>query len=161
MEIIDKNYAVCTLRRAENTDDQERFTSLLSFLRNQAKTQEIIFPVHPRTKKLLKGREAELTNIRLIEPIGYFAMQKLMSQSKLILTDSGGLQKEAYFHGKPCITLRDETEWVETINSGWNRLWTQDEYITPRSTITEYGNGNAAELTIQQMESYLSNKFRH
>ena len=89
-----------------------------------------------------------MPNIKLIEPVGYFDMHALIAASSLILTDSGGLQKEAYFHRREVVTLRDETEWVETITSGWNRLWTEPNYLSPRIDIDDYGQGDAAQKCV-------------
>jgi UDP-GlcNAc3NAcA epimerase len=93
--------------------------------------------------------------VRVIEPLGYIDMNALMAGCELVLTDSGGLQKEAYFHGKPCITLRDETEWVELVEAGWNRLWTSESWVTPRRAVPDYGTGNAAEAIVKHLEEML------
>jgi UDP-GlcNAc3NAcA epimerase len=85
--------------------------------------------------------------------VGYIDMAGLLDGCRLVLTDSGGLQKEAYFAGKPCITLRDETEWVETITHGWNRLWTQPEWSTPRRAIADYGTGEAAARVLEAISN--------
>lgn len=138
-------YAVATIHRAENTDDPERFGRVIAWLEQAAEKMPIVMPVHPRTRKLLDGRGAILRNVRLVEPLGYLDMAWLSHNAAAIYTDSGGLQKEAYFHRVPCVTLRDETEWVETIEAGWNRLWTTDDY-KPRREIADYGSGDSASL---------------
>ena len=84
-------------------------------------------------------------------PLGYLNMQRLLASAAEVATDSGGLQKEAYFHRVPCVTLRDETEWVETVEAGWNRLWTQPNYASPRHDIADYGDGQTAEKIIELM----------
>ncbi len=142
-------YALLTIHRAQATESIDSLQELLEFVIAFAKTRDlqIVFPVHPRTRKLLSGIKSP--ELQLIDPVGYLAMQAYLSRAQYVLTDSGGLQKEAYFHKVPCITLRSETEWVETITHGWNRLWTQSDY-QPRTTINEYGQGSAAQV-IKQM----------
>jgi UDP-GlcNAc3NAcA epimerase len=147
-------YALCTLHRAENTDDEERFGRLIDYLEVEARERPIVFPVHPRTRERLHHLKRD-SNLVLIDPVGYFDMQHLLAGAVQVLTDSGGLQKEAYFHRVPCVTLRDETEWVETIEAGWNRLWTMPDYKTRRK-ITEYGDGNAARQVAAITASFLS-----
>ena len=119
-----QQYALCTLHRQENTDDPARLNGILSALREIAKELTLVLPLHPRTKSKIEQRhDADALNgITILEPLPYLEMQRLLMSAKLILTDSGGMQKEAYFHQKPCITLRDETEWVETVDAGWNQL---------------------------------------
>jgi UDP-GlcNAc3NAcA epimerase len=118
-----KGYAICTVHRQENTENAERLNSILSALRKISKKIPVILPLHPRTKTKLQQLNSEaLIGITIIEPLPYLEMQRLQMSAKLIITDSGGLQKEAYFHQVPCITLRDETEWTETIEAGWNQL---------------------------------------
>src|SRR5690606_20384716 len=87
--------------------------------------------------------------IRMIEPIGYIDMAHLLRNCAMVVTDSGGLQKEAYFARRPCVTLRDETEWIETVEAGWNRLWCVPEWKLPRKDICEYGSGEAAKQVLQ------------
>ena len=120
----EKGYALCTIHRAENTDDQNRLESILQALNIINKTLPIILPLHPRTKKIISESSFAdlLTFLNVIDPISYIETQRLEMSAKVILTDSGGMQKEAFFHKVPCITLRDETEWVETVQSGWNQI---------------------------------------
>jgi UDP-GlcNAc3NAcA epimerase len=110
-----------TIHRAENTDNDGRLRSIIDALNNLNKIIRVVVPLHPRTAKIIQKKQlkAEFT---IIDPVGYFDMLQLISNSKLILTDSGGLQKEAYFFNKYCVTLRDETEWVELIDEGYNVL---------------------------------------
>jgi UDP-GlcNAc3NAcA epimerase len=136
-------YAVATIHRAENTDDPERFARVVAWLEAAARQTPVVMPVHPRTRKLLASRGLTPAGLTLIDPIGYLDMARLLSRAAAVFTDSGGLQKEAYFHRVPCVTLRDETEWVETIEAGWNRLWTSDNYA-PRRDIADYGDGHSA-----------------
>ncbi|MBV9061375.1 MAG: UDP-N-acetylglucosamine 2-epimerase, partial [Alphaproteobacteria bacterium] len=99
------------------------------------------------------GLDVNRPGVKVVEPLGYLGMSKLLHHAKIVLTDSGGLQKEAYFHRVPCVTLRDETEWVETIDSGWNRLWTEPEY-RERQNIPVYGEGNAAAAIIERLREW-------
>ena len=118
------NYYLATLHRAENTDDSKRLKSILRALNELGRNSPTVLPLHPRTKKMIKAYHlfSEFKNIKFIEPVSYLDMLKLGKNAKAILTDSGGVQKEAYWFGVPCLTLREETEWVETIKSGWNVL---------------------------------------
>jgi UDP-GlcNAc3NAcA epimerase len=117
-------YFLATLHRAENTDDPKRLKSILRALNEIGRNIPAILPLHPRTKKMMETHHLSrgVKNIRFIEPLSYFDMLKLEKNAIGILTDSGGVQKEAYWLRVPCITLREETEWVETIRSGWNVL---------------------------------------
>lgn len=116
-----KAYVLATIHRAENTDDPKRLSQILNGLSEAP--YPVVWPLHPRTRKRLANFGLNPPhNIKLIDPVGYLDMVMLEKHSLLIATDSGGVQKEAYFHGVPCITLREETEWVETVESGWNRL---------------------------------------
>lgn len=146
-------FAVATVHRAENTDNPARLARVMAFLEAEARRLPVILPAHPRLRQKLAAPPA---GVRLIPPQGYFAMQRLLSASELVLTDSGGVQKEAYFHRKPCITLRDETEWVETVKAGWNRLWTSPDWETPRRDISDYGDGHAAEKCVAAMAALLN-----
>jgi UDP-GlcNAc3NAcA epimerase len=140
-----KSYAVATIHRAENTDDPDRFDRVIAWLEKAARTAPVVMPTHPRTAKLLKRLGVAPTGVRIVEPLGYLDMTWLVHNATGVFTDSGGLQKEAYFHRVPCVTLRDETEWVETIAAGWNRLWTSEGVMPLQRDILDYGNGHAAE----------------
>lgn len=155
LDLEGQRFAVCTLHRAETTGDPETFERALSYLEEVALEQPVIFPAHPRTRKALEETGRILKAVRQINPIGYFDMHALLGACSLVMTDSGGLQKEAYFHRKPCITLRSETEWVETIEAGWNRLWDVPVWHTPRREIIDYGDGNAAEKCVDAIQEFL------
>jgi UDP-GlcNAc3NAcA epimerase len=150
-----KTYAVATVHRAENTDDPLRLAAVLAHLREVAREMPVIFPLHPRTRGAAVQVEGALVGLTTTAPLGYVDMLRLTAAAALVLTDSGGLQKEAYFHRVPCVTLRDETEWVETIACGWNRLWTHDGYA-PRREIADYGTGDTASRIVAVLGSYLS-----
>lgn len=147
-------YAVATVHRAENTDDPERFARIVAWLEEAARASPVVMPVHPRTRKLFASRGIDPAGLTLIEPVGYLDMTRLVHHAAAVFTDSGGLQKEAYFHRVPCVTLRDETEWVETIEAGWNRLWTEPQSAGQRD-IPDYGTGNAATIIADLMARHL------
>ena len=148
-------YAICTLHRSENTDDPARLQALLAHVERAAGELEVLLPVHPRTRAVLEHAGLATGRLRLLEPLGYFDMQRLLACAALVLTDSGGLQKEAYFHRIPCVTLREETEWVETVTAGWNRLWRSPAYASPRVDIPDYGTGNAGAQVAAALEAWL------
>jgi UDP-GlcNAc3NAcA epimerase len=166
-----KRFILATIHRAENTDDQHRLTSIFSAFNQIASTIPIVLPLHPRTKKFLGlySLEESARNLLIIDPIGYLDMVSLENNAQLIITDSGGVQKEAYFYHVPCVTLRDETEWVETIAAGWNQLadvsavanivnaaqtMLTDKIV--RNEIAEYGVGMAAKQIVAALEKYLN-----
>jgi UDP-GlcNAc3NAcA epimerase len=154
-----KSYGVATVHRAENTDDAAQLARIASFIAEEARKQPIVLPLHPRTHDAAKkaGLDFAKAGVRVIDPIGYLDMCALLHAASVVLTDSGGMQKEAYFHRVPCVTLRDETEWVETIANGWNRLWTVPDFL-PRKPIAEYGDGHAAEEILGILEDELEKK---
>ena len=137
-----------TLHRQESVDNKIKFSEFIDYADKFSKKNniKILFPVHPRAKNLIKKYKLN-QNFSFSEPLSYFEIQYLLSNASTVLTDSGGLQKEAYFHRVPCITFRSETEWVETIKNGYNRLWTQNRYKS-RQTISDYGDGYGAKKII-------------
>jgi UDP-N-acetylglucosamine 2-epimerase len=156
VEGIPANYLLATLHRAENTDNPVILEQILAAFGKTG--QEIVLPVHPRTRNILRTSFSIPSNIHMIEPVGYLQMMKLTLDAGKVLTDSGGLQKEAYFLGKQCITLRMETEWTETLHDGWNILAGSDpEKIrlavesplpaTPRRQ--DFGDGNSAATILE------------
>ena len=161
-----QGYTLATVHRAASTDDADRLRSIVAALAQiGSKAQPVIFPVHPRTRKVMATLGiVPGDKVRLIEPVGYLEMLNLERNARLIITDSGGVQKEAYFLAVPCLTLRDETEWVETVASGWNRLVGTDtnKIVTEAqgwaqgSTPTDpppplFGNGHAGERIAEML----------
>jgi len=158
----EKGYALCTIHRAENTDDQNRLQSIFNALDQINKTLPVILPLHPRTRKIISESSFSdlLTFLNVIDPISYIETQRLEMSAKVILTDSGGIQKEAFFHKVPCITLRDETEWVETVQSGWNHvvgastakiLNCFDAIQIPEDRFEFYGDGMASSKIVDYL----------
>ncbi len=118
-----KSYIVATIHRAENTDNRKRLFNILKGLDIVSqKICPVILPLHPRSMKKIKEYGVETKYIKIVKPVSYLDMLILEKNAKVVITDSGGIQKEAFFFKVPCITLRDETEWVETVRSGWNKL---------------------------------------
>jgi len=158
--LLEKDYYLSTIHRAENTDNAERLSKILKAL--SVLEYPVIFPIHPRTKKSIIDNGLEFivkdSNIRLIDPVGYIDMIQLEKSAKMILTDSGGIQKEAYWLEVPCFTLRDETEWVETLQLGWNKLVGANEKIIVKSIMEFkkpkhhpilYGDGQAGNKIVK------------
>ena len=118
-------FALATVHRAENTDEPERLRAIVAALRALSGEIDVVWPLHPRTRKVLATLGVDVDgqkSLHAVGPLGYLDMIELQAAAQLIVTDSGGVQKEAFFFGKPCVTLRDETEWVELVEAGWNRL---------------------------------------
>lgn len=165
LNLSSKEYIVTTIHRPSNTDNFEKLSSVVNALCNLNK--KIVFPVHPRTKKYLKKYDLWDTlyqNVKIIEPLGYIDMLHLMSHSEKILTDSGGVQKEAYMLGVPCITLRDNTEWVETINDGWNILvgsnceqiiQNVNSFNPSKLQSNVFGKQNVSKSIVKKIEGYM------
>jgi UDP-N-acetylglucosamine 2-epimerase len=151
-----RDYLLVTIHRSENTDDPARLSSIIDALNGLNET--ILFPVHPRTRKVITAAGLSLKpHVRLIDPLGYFEMLTVSASARMILTDSGGLQKEAYWLGVPCITLREETEWTETVDAGWNILTgaagekivsVVRSFAPPSSRATLYGDGQTARKCV-------------
>src|SRR4051812_3637278 len=120
LALAEGSYAVATVHRAESTDDRDSLTAILEFLKQRAREHNIVLPLHPRTAQQIALWGLDLTPLIACEPLGYLDMHRLLQSAAAVYTDSGGLQKEAYFHRVPCVTLRSETEWVETVAAGWN-----------------------------------------
>lgn len=154
LQLEPNEYSLATIHRAENTDTKEKLKDVLNWIKNKALEKPVLLPLHPRTRKAAKNFNLDFDGITLCEPVGYFEMVELIAGATNIFTDSGGLQKEVYFHKKPCVTLRDETEWVETVENGWNRLWKAPIYL-PRKDISEYGDGHTAEKILDVIERFL------
>ena len=167
LQVNDRPFVLSTIHRQENTDDQNRLRAIFEGLNALSEHYPVVLPLHPRTKKRLTehGLDHLLETLKLTAPLGYREMVALESSAALIVTDSGGVQKEAFFHHTPCLTLRDETEWIELIEGGWNRLLTpsdpQDICETALNTlglvgeaIQPYGQGDAAEKISAGLISY-------
>ena len=159
-----KHYYLVTIHRQENTDDNSRLSSILGALEEIGSPERpVVLPLHPRTRKILKKIDAQTgPAIKIIEPVGYLEMIQLETNAAIIFTDSGGVQKEAYFSGTPCITLRDETEWVETVEAGVNIIAgaRKDDILSAfkragtvdfQSKTGLYGNGHAAEAIVEKL----------
>lgn len=162
LQIVSKQYYLATIHRAQTTDNTEKLANILYAF--QQIHHPIILPLHPRTKKVIANSIVltkliqESPKLRIIDSVSYLDMLLLEKHAALILTDSGGVQKEAYFHHTPCITMREETEWVETVEAGWNTIVGTDTARIlqaiqspqqPQYEITEYGSGNAATNIIK------------
>lgn len=115
-------YVLATVHRAENTDDPKRLANIVAALDEVSRTLPVVLPLHPRTAARMKALGLAFSRVKTVPPVGYLDMVALESQAAVIATDSGGVQKEAFFYRIPCVTLRDETEWVELAELGWNRL---------------------------------------
>jgi len=172
--LSDKEYGLLTLHRAENVDNPIRLRSIVKGIQ-EAKTK-IIFPIHPRTANRLREFNIPLnqSKIKSIEPVGYIDMLKLLKHAKLVLTDSGGLQKEAFWSQTPCIALRDSTEWVETVEAGVNQIVGADPNKIAQAikevkekygeikekftkTTNPFGDEQAARRIVKAIESFTYN----
>lgn len=152
-------FALATVHRAENTDDAARLQAIVGALRALAREIDVVWPLHPRTRKVLAALGVELDGVPSLHvtgPLSYLDMIELQAAAALVVTDSGGVQKEAFFFGRPCVTLRDETEWVELVDAGWNRLAppTSADALTAAmraalgsrgAPVRPYGDGDAAQ----------------
>ncbi len=160
-------FALVTVHRQENTDDQQRLADIINALNHISLEIPVVFPIHPRTNNILQKRTlpALSSNIQKIQPLGYLEMLYLLKNCRMVLTDSGGMQKEAYFFEKPCITLRDETEWTELVEAGYNKICGNNKALIihafdhfRRKSIDFvsglYGTGSAALQIAQTLKNY-------
>jgi len=159
LDLTEKEFVLATIHRAENTDDEQKLARIVAGLAEVSEKIPVVFPMHPRTSKMLEqfGLKNSVGHVALIPPVSYLDMIRLEQTSRLIVTDSGGVQKEAYFFRVPCVTVRDRTEWVETIDSGWNSLAGPEGIVdsvdvalrSDMDSPTElYGDGAAAEKIV-------------
>jgi len=158
-----KNYILCTIHRQENTDDNRRLSNIIDALSEINRSFPVVLPMHPRTKDRVKKvpNGNKLKDLKITNPFSYLEILKLQIGAKLIITDSGGIQKEAYFNRVPCITIRDQTEWIETVNSGWNKLVSAkkdkivDAVHSSFNNVTSdnnvFGSGDAASLILKSI----------
>lgn len=157
---INNDVILCTIHRAENTDDPQRLSSIFEALREISKFKEVVLPIHPRTKKRIREFSIDTTGIKIIEPVSYLENMWLLENCEMVITDSGGLQKEAFFFKKPCIILREETEWIELVENGYSVLAGTDVHMILKSlnfnfttdyVNNPYGSGNAGILIIESL----------
>jgi UDP-GlcNAc3NAcA epimerase len=168
LALTGRDYVLGTVHRAENTDDPRRLLAIFGALRRLSRDIAVVVPVHPRThESLARSGWRGCETLRLIEPVGYLDMIMLEKHARLIATDSGGVQKEAFFYRVPCATLRTETEWVELVEAGWNRLVAPfaaadiyrrllrmlTSFRRPRAAPDFYGTGDAARRIVQALRS--------
>ena len=161
---IPEEFVLSTIHRAENTDNDKRLSSILSGLNFIAKSNPVILPLHPRTKNIINKGSFDINNLTIVEPVGYLEMVYLLQRSKIVMTDSGGLQKEAFFFKKPCVTLRDETEWVELVKGGFNTLVGANEKLIKNAfknqsynidfNVNLYGEGSACKNIVEKLYSF-------
>jgi UDP-GlcNAc3NAcA epimerase len=163
--LLPRNYILATIHRAENTQDHNRLLIIIDALIEVAKKIPVVWPIHPRTKSILDelGLLDRISkSLKLINPVGYLDMVQLEKFAALIATDSGGVQKEAFFYRVPCVTLRDETEWVDLVEAGWNRLTppVSSETIcnnilaslgSTGRQVEPYGEGQAAQHIVESL----------
>ena len=165
LDVSPKSYILVTVHRAENTDCVQRMTAIVDGLLAVAQQKHVIWPVHPRTRAALNQFglfERAASQITITEPLGYLDMAQMEKYAALIATDSGGVQKEAFFYRVPCVTLRDETEWTELVQGGWNHLTpphsSKDVHHaidavlgSSGQDITPYGKGQAAKQIVDRL----------
>lgn len=167
-QLTESSFVLATVHRAENTDNESHLRSILEGLNALGKKIPVVLPLHPRTRLAIhriNSSAQEFPSIQFVEPVGYLDMLVLESSAVLIVTDSGGVQKEAFFASVPCITLRTETEWTELIDAGWNRLVSPgdaielpdifDEWVIarrrPADELNPFGQGRASELIADRL----------
>lgn len=161
--LAEGGYVLATCHRQENTDDPARLKAILGALGDLAERMPLLLPLHPRTRNIIaqRGLADVLGKATLVEPLSYVDMVRLEQSARVILTDSGGVQKEAFFYQVPCVTMRDETEWTETVDLGWNRLVGADRSLIVDAVLgaarpvgngaQPYGNGEASKAIIEEL----------
>lgn len=158
---LNKEFVLCTIHRAENTDNILHLSNIIEALNEITQTYEVVVPIHPRTKKIIEQHDFKV-NFKIIDPVGYFDILELLKYCKLVITDSGGLQKEAYYFKKNCITIREQTEWTELVINGFNictgtnkiKIMEGYEQMLIRDNNFDlhlYGNGNAGTQIVQHL----------
>lgn len=167
LAVREQQYILTTIHRAENTDDSHKLYTIFTALTHIAHSMPVVMPLHPRTRKALSSQHPQLLKnsaIHFIEPVGFLDMMMLEKHAALIITDSGGVQKEAFYYQVPCITLRDETEWLETVDLGWNHVVPPTDPKTIAQQVLQaigtqgtrdqhpYGKGNAAQLITKYLQ---------
>lgn len=163
--LSEQQYVLATIHRAENTDDYERLSSIVEGLNKLSQKYQVVLPLHPRTKNCLIQHKLAL-DFAPIAPVGYLDMIQLLSNARAVITDSGGVQKEAYFFQRPCITVRDETEWTELVEGGYNTLLSpteEDMAAVVESALNKpftagkelYGGGRAGERIVESLREFL------
>ncbi|MGJ8665815.1 MAG: non-hydrolyzing UDP-N-acetylglucosamine 2-epimerase [Patiriisocius sp.] len=164
---IPKNFILCTVHRAENTDDEKRLRGIFDALNEIAEDTAIVLPLHPRTKSYIEKYSIKLSkNIHAINPVGYLEMLYLLDNCNMVITDSGGLQKEAFFFNNLCLTLRDDTEWVELVHHGFNTLVGADRKTIVSAfknaqsenkdfSMNLYGEGDASNIIVNALVNYM------
>lgn len=167
---LDKEFILCTIHRAENVDNDENLLTIMESINEIGKKTKIIFPIHPRTRSKIEAininYKKKYLNIDFIDPLGYIDMISYIKNCNYVITDSGGLQKEAFFMKKMCLTLRDQTEWVELVEGGYNYLCEIDsdkileansKILTISKSFVEnfYGIGNSGEVILNELKNYL------
>ena len=165
-----KKYILVTVHRAENTESESRLSNIVSALLKLSQNDQVVWPLHPRTEIALKNLglfERVKSGLDVLPPLSYIQMMQLQQGASVIATDSGGVQKEAYFHKVPCVTLRDETEWQELVDNGWNRIASPQNsanvvanirlaFGSLGTDIDLYGNGSASKAIRAILEKFLS-----
>jgi len=165
-------YVLSTVHRAENTDDLDRLRSIFDALRSVARHLTVVLPLHPRTRNALERGgllESSLAGLTVVDPVGYLDMVCLERSARLVATDSGGIQKEAFFHKVPCVTLRTETEWTELVELGWNQLAHPGDADRVFQAIMNgldragregapYGQGDSASMIARELLLWLAKK---
>ena len=165
---LSSRYILATLHRAENTDNPKRLHAIMEALAEISQITPVVLPIHPRTKNILEknAKRPDIKNLLITEPVGYLKMISLLKNCEMVMTDSGGLQKEAYFFQKPCVTLRDETEWTELPDHGVNILSgaNKDKILEAYQRFSKntvffpaglYGNGNAGKIIADALKEIL------